>query len=200
MRGMKNYITGRPKRFASLVAIFCVIAFGAESCDDPSPSGQQAENKSRQSGYEKLVKTQPAHSMDFSPTRETKNFWIDTWDEKGKLSYVYLMNGQGEVFGYFIFEGLPVSYCVSLIPPYQLLDPSGDGVTANLPVPGPSIDGTFSSSSNCNAFYGKDAVSGSYVEYTVGLGINALLFDQPLPQYGDAEPLGNATVQGVKQK
>ena len=174
-------------------------AFALTACEETdAPKGQEAENSSRQSNYERLVETQPAEAMEYSPTRETKNFWIRTWGEKGKLSYIYLLNNAGEAFGYFIFEGLPVSYCTSLIPPYQMKDTPGDGFGPNLIVPGPSIDGTFSSSSNCSAFYGKDATSGAYMEYTVGQGINALIFDQPMSQFGAAEPLGDATPETAK--
>lgn len=35
--------------------------------------------------------------MKYSPTRETINKWIETWDKPGKLSYVYLQNANGEV-------------------------------------------------------------------------------------------------------
>lgn len=177
-------------------AVVAVIAAFALSACEMEGSGQQAEDETRQSNYDKLVKSQPAHSMEYSPTRDTKNFWIDTWKQKGKLSYVYLMNGNGEVFGYFILQGLPVSYCTSLVVPYQILSDS-DGKVA---VPGPSVDGTYSSGANCSEYYGKDAVTGAYVEYSVGMGINALVFDSPLPQYGDAKPMGNATIAKVEGK
>ena len=188
------------KRIAAGVAAV-VMAVSISACSVPSEEGgQETENKTRQSNYDRLTKNQPAESMDYSPTRETKNFWIRTWGEKGKLSYVYLMNGSGEVFGYFVMEGLPVSYCTSLIPPYQIKDYIGSNGGNALAVPGPSIDGTFSSSSNCNVFYGKDATSGAYLEYTAGMGINALLFSEPMPQYGAAQPLGDATLAEVKDK
>lgn len=185
------------KKIATIL-VALATAFALSGCieEEPKSDGQQKENKSRQSNYDRLVNAQPAETMNYSPTRETKNFWIRTWNEENKLSYVYLMNGQGEVFGYFILEGLPVSYCTSLIPPYQIKRGDGGsngGYQYNV-VPGPSVDGTYSSGSNCNAFYGKDATSGAYIEYTVGMGINALVFDQPMPQYGAATPLGDSKV------
>ena len=181
---------------AIVIALAVVLLAG---CAASKPSAGEKEDKGRQNTYEKLVQNQPAHTMSYSPTRETKNFWIDTWGKKGKLSYVYLMNGDGEVFGYFIFSGLPVSYCTGLVPPmreYTVDGPSSEnqGVLG----PAPSVDGTYSSGSNCDVFYGKDAVSGAYIEYTTGMGINALLFDAPLPQYGAAKPMGTATVQKVR--
>jgi hypothetical protein len=177
------------------------LAAGLAGCVEPGPpTSQQIENNTRQSSYERLVANQPAHEMSYSPTRATKNFWIDTWDEPGKLSYVYLMNSLGEVFGYYIFEGLPVSYCTGLIPPYQLINAyrSGGGHDA-IPVQGPSVDGTYASSSNCSTMYGKDATTGAYIEYTVGMGINALVYSEPMPlQAEDAlRPLGWTTLDDV---
>lgn len=186
-----------------IVAVFAVFAvFMLTACDfeeTGTGAGQATENKTRQSTYNKLVTQQPAHSMDYSPTRATKNFWIDTWGKKGKLSYVYLLNTTGDTIGYYVLDGLPVSYCTSLTVPYQVqkVDTPGEGGAAVV-VPGPSVDGTFSSSANCNVFYGKDATSGAYVEYTTGQGLNALLYDQPLPRFKDAQPLGQATTKNVK--
>ena len=56
------------------------------------------------SGYEHLVNTQPAESMEYSPTREGLNFFQNTWEEPGKLSYVYMQAANGQLTGYYIFE------------------------------------------------------------------------------------------------
>ena len=191
-----------PRPLTRVLLVGIVIALAVivlAGCSTSTPSAGEKEDKSRQGSYETLVQNQPAHKMSYSPTRETKNFWIDTWGKRGKLSYVYLMNGQGDVFGYFILSGLPVSYCTGLVPPMQEYTVDGPA-SENQGVlgPAPSVDGTYSSGANCNVFYGKDAVSGAYVEYTTGMGINALLFDAPLPQYGDAKPMGKATVDKVR--
>lgn len=186
------------KKALVLIGLAIMAIVGLAACGSTSqPTGQQQENSNRQSNYNQLVDKQPAGSMDYSPTRETKNFWIKTWDEPGKLSYVYLMNANGEAYGYFVLVGLPVSYCTSLIPPYNIIQGDLGETTGDIVVPGPSIDGTYSSSSNCNTYYGRDALTGAYVEYTAGMGTNVLIFDQPLPQYGAAQPLGAATIDKV---
>lgn len=191
------------RRAVLTTAVVCATVFGVTACgsDSPKPTGQQSENKSRQDTYNNLVESQPAGKMDYSPTRETKNFWIKTWDQRGKLSYVYMLNANGQAIGYFVLVGLPVSYCTSLIPPYQKIDAHrAGGGSDEIVVPAPSVDGTYSSSANCSTYYGKDAVSGAYIEYTAGNGNNVLIFDQPMPQYGDARPLGAATVETAKPK
>jgi len=178
----------------ALAAVFGLMSL--TSCTSSEPSSQQQEDKSRQSNYDQLVKNQPAHTMDYSPTRATKNFWIDTWNQPGKLSYVYLMNANGDLIGYYVFKGLPVSYCVSLIPPYQLVHEGDTG--GGYVVPGPSVDGTFASSANCNTLYGEDATTGAYIEFTVGMGMNTLVYDQPLARQ-DVVPLGQTTIADVQK-
>jgi hypothetical protein len=180
------------------------IAFGSVACDaapQTTPS-RKAEDKARNSNYDRLVKSQPAHSGSYSPTRDTKNFWIDTWmHDKDKLSYVYIQNANGE-YGYFVLKGLPVTYCVSLTPPTQdhRINLGGDGSTGVLQQ-GPSVDGTFSSNSNCSSYYGKDATTGAYVEFSVGQNQSYFLYDQPidLPQFEKAQPMGPTTIAAAKK-
>jgi len=185
----------------SALAAAPLLIIGLAACEDGKPSAQENEDKSRQSNYEKLVANQPAASMDYSPSRDTKNFWIKTWGEKGKVSYVYLLSN-GKPWAFAVIKRLPVSYCTSLVPPYQIEIPdvTGDNTTA-LTVPGPSVDGTYSSSSNCGTMYGEDATTGAYVEWTVGADTTMLLRDQPLPlnMYADALPLGDTTADEAQQ-
>lgn len=179
------------KRLAAFAIAGLLGLVALTACEEPSTSDK--ERQKQQDGYEKLADAQPPKTMDYSPTRETINFWIDTWDEKDKLSYVYLQASNGQLVGYYIFEGLPVSYCAMLTPPYEMKDTDE---TEHI-VPGPGMDGAFYSGSQCAAYYGKDATTGSYIEYTVGTGISALIYEQPLPKQ-DVEPLGFTEVKDIK--
>lgn len=167
---------------AAVVGIGAVIALAA--CTESRTS----EERERQNeNYEQLNDAQPAGSMSYSPTREAINFWMDTWDEEGKLSYVYLLSGDGEYIGYYIFKGLPVSYCAMLTPPYTW--DKRDEHTDWMLVDAPSMDGVYyTGAGECDTYYGIDASTGSYVEYTAGMGINVLLYDQPLPLPEGVEP------------
>lgn len=180
---------------AALLAVAAAVTLTA--CQDTGSGAATARNNERSAvdgTYEKLVANQPAHTMNFSPTRATKNFWIDTWGkEPGKLSYVYLQSADGKLIGYYVLEGLPVNYCTSLVPTWDTVDRGETGIAV---VPRASMDGTWSSGNNCNAYYGKDATSGSYIEYTAGLGINVLLYDQPLPRQ-DVQPLGPTRIENL---
>lgn len=187
------------RKIISIVVLILVGVFAFSACaTGTAPSAASKENDSRNKTYTSLTDSQPAHSMSYSPTRATKNFWIDTWNKPGKLAYVYLVNANGDASSYFITVGPPVTYCSSLVPPYQKIkidlgDYGGEAV-----VPAPSVDGTFSSGADCSRLYGKDAVSGTYVEFTVGMGQSLRMFDRQVPQYGDAKPGAFATFTKVK--
>ena len=182
-----------------------VLGSMASTCggETDKPSSRTKETNKVDNNYDRLVANQPAHQGNYSPTRETKNFWIDTWmKDPKKLSYVYIQNASGE-YGYYVFKGLPVTYCVSLLPPekYNRYDMGEDG-SAGLLLKAPSMDGTYSSNTNCNSYYGEDAVTGAYIEFSVGANQSYQLFDRPLslPQYKNARPNGPATIDAVKAK
>lgn len=182
-----------------LLLLLLVSAVALAGCTTDK-SAQGNEVRIRNNGYARLARQQPAHTMDYSPSRDTINFWIDTWGKPGKLSYVYLLASNGQMIGYYVFKGLPVSYCASLTPNYDFLDDVTDvqGKTHNVAgvqqVPAPGVDGVYYSGGQCSAYYGKDATTNSYIEYTVGQGISALIYERPLPRQ-DVEPLGFTTIK-----
>ena len=170
-----------------------VVVLAATACGGQGGSGQTSESQRQQSNYNRLVAQDPAHTMTVSPTRKTINFWIDTWGhDPDKLSYVYLEQADGS-YGYYIFKGLPVNYCVSLTPNYKIIY---DGDAPKFTVPAPSIDGVYYSGGGCQSFYGRDATNNAYQEYTVGTGQNVHLSDRPLP-YQHVVPLGFTTLKEV---
>lgn len=185
------------KKAALVAALTASILVTGGSCDGKNESSDR-EREVVNSTFDKLQAAQPAHPMDWSPTRATKNFWIDTWGKTpGKLSYVYLQAADGHMTGYYVLEGLPVSYCTSLVPTFDVKSFSGGG---GVVTPRQSMDGTWSTGSGgCNTYYGKDATTGAYLEYTVGLGNNILLFSQPLPpqKASGAIALGPTRVEDV---
>jgi hypothetical protein len=187
---------------AGLLAL-AVVLTAACAGDDDDDGGTAKDSQRRQEGVDGLIADQPAETMDFSPTRETINFWIKTWSQPGKLSFVYLQAADGSLIGYYVLEGLPVSYCAALTPNYERFKvDSGDDDDdrdQEVIVPAPGVDGAYYSGGQCSAYYGKDATTGAYVEWTVGLGINQLLFDEPMPRQNDAQPLGPTAIEDVPQ-
>jgi len=183
------------KRLILPVALLFMIGAGASACMEDD-SSQAKETNRQQSNYDRLTANQPAKSMQYSPTRDTINFWIDTWGkDPNKLSYVYLQASNGQLAGYFVFKGLPVSYCASLTPNYRI---HGDANGGNVLTPAPAMDGVFyGGQGSCQTYYGRDATTDSYLEYTVGTGISALIYEQPLARQ-DVEPLGITKIEDVK--
>lgn len=184
-----------PARLLSIVALVALIALVAAGCGEDSAGNKATKNErqTQQNNYAKLASQQPAHTMAYSPTRETINFWIDTWSKPGKLAYVYLQAGNGQLVGYYIFKGLPVSYCASQTPPYTFVNAHDNWWDE----PAPAIDGVYYSGGQCNAYYGRDASNNAYIEFTAGGTQNVLIYDRPLPRK-DVEPLGFATIEATK--
>lgn len=172
------------RRFLVLLAITGVAMITLAGCTNDAGDEEQDRTLG---GYTRLVAQQPSKTMNYSPTRNTANFWIETWSKPGKLSYVYLQNGDGDLLGYYVFKGLPVPYCVSLTPPEQVSGTGDAGVVRKAP----AVDGVYYGQGDCSRYYGIDATTNSYVEYTAGLGINVLLYDQPLPNNPNVKPLGH---------
>jgi hypothetical protein len=187
----------RMNRLAALVGLLILCAISVAGCPGSTPTPEKKETGIRQGGYMYLSQHQPAHTMQYSPSRETINFWIDTWNKPGKLAYVYMQASNGQLTGYYIFKGLPVSYCAALTPNYDIKDVAGDSEGPKLMVPAPGVDGVYYSGGQCNTYYGRDATTNSYIEYTVGAGQNVLLYERPLPRQ-NVEPLGFTEVKDVQ--
>lgn len=177
------------------IVMLALATMGASECEPSSDDkAQQAERKSQGTNYTDLQKKQPATSMDYSPTREGLNKWMETWGEENKISYVYLIASNGQKVGYYVFEGLPVSYCASLTPPDEIEENGGD---RDQVMKAPSMDGVYYSGSQCNQYFGFDATTGSYIEFSIGSGINFFVTEEPLPSQ-DVEPLGFTKISDVE--
>jgi predicted small secreted protein len=186
----------RIARTALAVATVLLAGFSTAACEDDS--AQATETKAKEKGYDKLVASQPIEVPEYSTTRETINRWIKTWGKagsKGKLSYVYLQNAKGE-YGYFVLKGLPVSYCALGTPPSKTKSSTNGMVN----VPLPEMDGTYSKGAGaCNTYYGFDATTGAYLEFTIGMNQSFFLFDQPstLPEFSSASQMGPSSIEDV---
>lgn len=161
------------------------------ACDNNSSVAQTAA-AARDKGVEAIRKQQPVHAMTYSPTLDTINGWADTWGQKGKVSYVYMQRADGSFAGYYVLKGLPVNYCVGGSPPYDYVDIKGDGDTSDVQVPAPGLDGAYYGGCDASRYYGFDAVTGQYIEYTDGFVLTAVLSDQPLPMAKQPHPFGSS--------
>lgn len=183
MRRLTNII------FAALAALALVI--GLAACEG-EPSAANKANETRDKAVEGIRKNQPVQPMSYSPTLETINRWAKTWGQKGKVSYVYMQRADGTFAGYYVLDGLPVNYCVGGSPPYTMSDLPGDQDSADQKVPAPGLDGAYYGGCDASRYYGFDAVSGQYVEYTDGFVLTAVLSDSPLPLDKQPLPFGSS--------
>jgi len=161
------------------ILLIMLVACGVEESAEKSEKGVQDSN------YEKLVKMEPAKEVTNPKTRETVNFFTETWNEEGQLAYVYLQNSDGKMIGYYVLDGPPVSMCTALTPPDRLAGSYSDSSVRQAP----GIDGVYRSDEDCSRYYGKDASTGAYIEFTVGMGINMLLYTEPLDNHPNVENL-----------
>lgn len=177
----------RNKLILIMISILTILLV---ACTEESEA-EKSETGVQNSNYEKLVELEPAKEVTNPKTRETVNFFTETWNEEGQLAYVYLQNSNGDMIGYYALDGPPVSMCTALTPPDRAKRHGEGGVSVRV---APGIDGVYRSDEDCSRYYGKDASTGSYVEFTVGMGINMLLYTEPLENHPNVEnlsPKGN---------
>lgn len=173
------------------------LVAGASSCGDNS--GQAKDEQTRSAGFDALQAKQPAVYMEFSPTRRGIKFFADKWGtDENKLSYVYLTNQDGAVVRYFVLKGLPISYCAQMLPP-QKTDWGSSSVAV---VPAPAVDGAYyGGNGGCDQYYGIDATTSSYVEWTQKTGYT-MVTEVPIgrPETDDPAKAGGPTAIGEERR
>lgn len=162
-------------------ATAAVAAFALSGCGEPGTDATRSAQKARTEAVENIRANQPVEKMSYSPTLDTINGWVKVWNDPSAVSYVYMKRADGTLDGYYVLKGLPVNYCVSGSPTYDWVDIPGDGSGANTQVPAPALDGAYYGGCDASRYYGFDAVTGQYLEYTDGFIMTAQLSNQPLP-------------------
>lgn len=179
-------------RIVAATALTSTMALGLTGCLEDNDAKAE-ENKRKEATYERLVANQPAVAMDYSPTRESLNQWVKTWGKPNQLSYVYIQNAKGE-YGYMVMKNLPVPRCKMLTANTKPYGTSSGGLI-NTELPG--MDGTYTAPGTCNSYFGFDATTGAYMEFTIGMNQSFFLFNAPatLPEFSSAKPLGMTTIK-----
>ena len=181
---------------ATLAGVSLALALSA--CSETETTAEKAA-KARNQGVDSIRKTQPVSPMTYSPTLETINRWAKTWGQKGKVSYVYMQRQDGTFAGYYVIDGLPVNYCVSGSPTYDLSQQDVGDSNGKMQLPAPGLDGAYYGGCDASRYYGFDAVTGQYVEYTDGMVLTAVLSDSPLPLDKQPAPFGSS-IEDVKKR
>lgn len=170
----------------------CVAALAACGPDGPGPTAQEEQSEKRDSAYERLLSQYEVSDPDYSNDLQNIDFWVDTWgteaNSAGKLAYVYLLASDGQFVGYYILDGLPTTKCKMATPTYDFENRDAPSGSADIMVPAPGLSGTYGSGSGeCTTYYGKDASTGAYIEFTV-TELTMLTFDRPYPLPEGVEP------------
>lgn len=188
---MRNRLT------AFVAGVLTVLAVAAlAGCTSKESDSVSANADNRDAAYKAIYENQIKgyERPTWSPTVETIKHWIDTWGrEPDRLAYVYLMASNGQLVGYYVTKGPPVSYCASLAPPYDLVGQGGSGYNGHV-VPAPAMDQVYYSGGQCNSYYAIDALTKEYIGFSVGGGFDYLLYSAPIPRQ-DVEPLGFTIIQ-----
>lgn len=184
----------KKKIAASLSAVALIGTLAA--CEDSQTSEQKAQ-ESRSKGMEKLRAKQKPVTMEWSPILDAVDRRNKTWEKKGKVSYIYMQRQDGSFAGYYVMDGLPVSYCTSGAPTYDIKDGPGE---TEYQIPAPAGDGAYYTGCDANRYYGFDSVTGSYIEYTDGMVLTAVLSDQPLSLDKQPKPFGSSIAEVKKAK
>jgi hypothetical protein len=185
---------------AALVVLALVIGVSACGGESENEKAHKDQATTRQAEFARLSHQEKIDQATFSPTRRTINFWTKTWGhDPNKLSYVYMQADNGQLTGYYIFRGLPVTECAALTENYEFVDPKGDDEKTLYQVPAPGVDGVYYSGGQCDVYYGEDALTHSFMEFSLSGGQSFQLYEKPLPRQ-HVEPLGFTTIEDVKEK
>lgn len=189
---------------ASLAAITLGVALGASDCEGEQPSTKDQLGSQNDAAMDALADAYPVSDPDYSNDRVNIDRWVDTWGTaevaEGKLSFVYLMDMEGELVGYYILQGLPTAKCRMSTPPYDYERVDGIGGTFEDQVPAPGLSGTWGGAGECNIYFGFDATTGAYMEWVAAGGLNQLVYGEALGLPDGVEPpipLGNTTLEDV---
>lgn len=177
------------------------LVFGLAACGEPAAkSTAEKAADARNQGVDQIRTQQGVNPMSYSPTLATIDAWTKIWGRKGQVAYVYMKNNDGTLDGYYVFKGLPVNYCVSGSPTYDMVGNGGysDGAYAKVPVPAPALDAAYYGGCDANRYYGQDAITGQIIEYEDGFIQTAVVSSSPLPL--DKQPKAYvSSIEDVKQ-
>lgn len=194
-------IKGRRISIKPILAVFIVLALAvafAACGESENDQAHKEQAKTRKAEFTRLSKQEKIDEASFSPTRRTINFWMKTWGhDPNKLSYVYMQADNGQLTGYYIFRGLPVTECAALTENYEFVDPPGNG-DENFMVPAPGVDGVYYSGGQCDVYYGEDALTHSFMEFSLSGGQSFQLYEKPIARQ-KVEPLGFTTIEEVQE-
>lgn len=152
------------KKFA---ATFLIIALALSTlvltgCNETA----RKEQKLTEANQQRLLQAQPPVQLDWSLEREQINRRTKLWNEKNKVSYIYLLS-YGKVMAFYTVKGKVSSVNSQITNPEQYVGTSG------ATLPSPAEDGSYGTNGDAIFFFLTD---GTYVEWAG----EYMLCDKPL--------------------
>src|SRR5699024_11922458 len=115
-----------------VMAIVLIAVIMLTACE--SVESERSEVGTREGNYDRLVEMEPALEVTNTKTRETVNFFTETWNQEGQLAYVYLQNSEGNIISDYSLYGTPVSIFTALTLPARLSASTYDASSRPAPV------------------------------------------------------------------
>lgn len=164
---------------AIIAIIIGAVAGGvADASQDNRNNSIGQEMRLTEKNQARLLKVQPPPQLSFSLERENIIKRIKLWNDRNKLSYIYLLN-YGRVVDFYVIKGKVSSVNSRLTTGGQIVkDPNFDtgyedaGGLASLVVESPQEDGSYGENGDAIFFFTAD---GTYVEWAG----EYLLLDKP---------------------
>ena len=159
-----------------MIVALIAIMFGASACTmetTTSSSTAQQEQNLTEANQKKLLETQAPPKLDWSLERDNLIRRTTLWNDKNKVSYIYLVS-YGKVMAFYTIKGKVSSVNSQITNTEQIKTneynySSGWAVT----LPSPSEDGSYGTNGDAIFFFTTD---GTYVEWAG----DYMLADQPL--------------------
>lgn len=149
-----------------------LILLLATACGTTATKG---DNDRQKETMERVRHQRPIPEVSYSQTYDTIIKWMERWNVQDKVSYVYLMADNGQLIGYYVAQGRPVSTCTFLTAPVEIVGRHDSG---KLAIPAPALDGVYYGDCGESSYYFFTADTDAFVE--IGGGIKFFVTDQPL--------------------
>ena len=153
------------------VMLILVLVFILAGCGD-SPTKE--DNEIQDEAQERVRRQRPIPEVNYSQTYETIVKWMDRWNVPDKVSYVYILADNGQMIGYYVAQGRPVSNCTFLTNPVKTY---GDG-SGTAVLPAPALDGVYYGNCGNASTYFFTADTDAFIEISGNLKF--FVTDQPL--------------------
>lgn len=152
-----------------LISLVTFTAF--VSCSKFNESTAKMEQKQTEENQARLLEAQPPMKLEWSLERHNINKRTELWNDKNKVSYIYLVS-YGKVMSFFPIKGKVSSVNSQITNPSQLVRKhySSGGTYV---MPSPAEDGSYGTNGDGIYFFTTD---GTYVEWAG----EYMLCDKPL--------------------